>query len=57
MKKSKFMVRRVVDVVILLMAVVTVALTIMEDAVAALARKAREGISRTDAAEHGEKKS
>lgn len=39
MKKSKFVVRRVVDLLILLMAVLTVALTVAEDAVAALIRK------------------
>jgi len=43
MKKSKFVVRWVVDVLILLMAVVTVALTIAEDVVAALARKSTGG--------------
>lgn len=54
MKKSKFVVRWVVDVLILLMAVVTVALTIAEDVVAALARRARKGdTSRTDEAADG----
>lgn len=43
MKKSKFVVRWVVDVLILLMAVVTVALTIAEDVVAALVRKSTGG--------------
>ena len=54
MKKSKFVVRWVVDVLILLMAVVTVGLTVAEDAVAALARRARkEDTSRTDGAADG----
>ena len=54
MKKSKFVLRWVIDLLILMGAVLTVALTIAEDAVAALARRARKGdTSRTDEAADG----
>ena len=57
MKKSKLVVRWAVELLILAGAVLTVGLTIAEDVAAALARKAREGISRTDAAKDGERQS